>query len=96
MKLSFEIIESYGFPRTITKPDWDDVQNNYTLPNGIELGTLTVCNNEPCSSDMLEGWDGFICIETKEELDELVKLTWDEVCEKINKERNDFPIDEYM
>jgi len=81
MKLSLKIIEKYNLPKTISKPDWDDVQNNYTLPNGIELSTLTVCNNEPTESDCLEGVDGWIFIETEEELVELMNLT-DE--EKIN------------
>lgn len=96
MKLNNEIIESYGFEKTISKPDWDDVQNNYELPNGIELSCLSVCNNEPCNVDCLEGFDGFIYIDTKEELDELLKLTYDEVCNKIYKEDNDFPILDYV
>jgi len=96
MKLSLEIIEKYNLPKTITKPDWDDVSNNYTLPNGIELSTLTVCNNEPCKSDCLEGLDGWIYITTEEELQELISLTSEKVLEKIADENEDFDIDKYL
>lgn len=95
MKLNFKIIEKYGFPKTVSKPDWDDVSNNYTLPNGIELSTLVVCNNEPCEANSLEGFDGFIYIQTKEELDELINMSFEEVLEKIASENEDFDIEEY-
>lgn len=95
MDLTLEIIESYGFDKTTTKPDWNDVQNNYTLPNGIELSAMTVCNNEPCSSDLLEGLEGFICIGTKEELDALLIKTFEEVCKDIAAANEDFDIDDY-
>jgi len=96
MKLNLKIIEKYNLPKTITKPDWDDVQNNYTLPNGIELSSLTVCCNEPCESNCLEGLDGWIYIETEEELIELIKLSAEEVLNKIKSENEDFDIDKYI
>jgi len=96
MELNLKIIEKYNLPKTITRPDWDDVSNNYTLPNGITLSTLTVCGNEPCESDCLEGLDGWIYITTEEELNELMSLTSEEVLEKIANENEDFDIDEYL
>ena len=51
-RLTLDIIKSYKFEQKTFKPDWDDVQVDYTLPNGITLGTLTVCNNEPCNVDI--------------------------------------------
>lgn len=96
MNLTTEIIRSYGFPEKTRKPDWDDVEIVFTLPNGIELGCLTVCNNEPCEMDSLEGLDGFIYIETKEELDELLALTCEQVIQKVAEENEDFEIDEYL
>lgn len=96
MRLTLEIIESYNFEKKVSKPDWDDVQHEYTLPNGISLTTLTVCFNEACESDSLEGLDGFIYIETKEELDVLVAKTYDEVLEGIAESNKDFDIEEYI
>ena len=78
-KLTLEIIESYGFEKRVHKPDWDDTALEITLPNGLVLETLTQCNNHYTPSDSLEGCDGYIYIETKEELDDLIKLTEDEL-----------------
>ena len=96
MNLSLEIVKSYGFPQTTTKPDWDDVQLNITLPNGLELSMLTVCCNEPTNCDSLEGLDGFIYITTKEELDELIGMTYEEVLNNVASDNEDFNINEYL
>lgn len=96
MKLTQEIIESYDFIVEITKPDWDDVQNTYTLKSGLKLSCLTVCNNELCKVDSLEGLDGFIYIETKEELDDLNSKTLEQICNDIAKVNDDFDINEYI
>jgi len=96
MKLSLEIIESYGFEKKINKPDWDDVENIYTLKNGLELSCLTVCYNEPVNIDSLEGLDGFIHITTKEELDDLNNKTFEQICNEIAENDEDFDIDEYI
>ena len=95
-ELSLEIIRSYGFEERIHRPDWDDTCLEITLPNGITLDTFIVCNNQPEKSDSLEGLDGYIYIETKEELDELVKMSYDEVIEKIASENEDLDLDEYL
>lgn len=92
MKLNLEIIKSFNLPIKKYKPDYDDMGYIITLPNGIELSTLFVCNGEPCESNMLEGFDGWICIDTKEELEELISSSLDEVIEKIEKENPEFDI----
>ena len=94
MKLSLKIIRSYGFEERTHKPDWDDTCVEITLPNGIELTTMTQCNNEPTESDTLEGLGGWIYIETKEELDELIGLSYEDVLKKIASENEDFVIEE--
>ena len=94
MKLSLKIIRSYGFEQRTHKPDWDDTCVEITLPNGIELTTMTQCNNEPTESDTLEGLGGWIYIETKEELDELIGLSYEDVLKKIASENEDFVIEE--
>ena len=96
MKLTLEIIESYGFDKKVTKPDWDDVQNEYTLPNGLTLSCLTVCCNKPCKSDSLEGLDGYIYITNKKQLDELNSKTFEQICKEIAKANKDFEIDNYI
>lgn len=95
MKLTLEIVENYNFKKTVSKPDWDDVQNTYELPNGIELSCLTVCGNEPTTFDGLYGLDDFIYITTKKQLDDLVSKTYKQVCEEIAAVNEDFDIDEY-
>lgn len=94
MKLSLKIIRSYGFEERTHKPDWDDTCVEITLPNGIELTTMTQCNNEPTESDTLEGLGGWIYIDTKEELDELIGLSYEDVVKKIASENEDFVIEE--
>jgi len=95
-KLSLKIIRSYDFKERTHKPDWDDTCIEFTLPNGLELDTMTQCNNHPTESDSLEGLDGYIYIETKEELDELISMSYEEVIKKIASENKDFDIDEYI
>lgn len=96
MNLTLEIIESYGFEKTTNKPDWDDVQNNYTLSNGLELSCLTVCNNQPTNVDCLEGLDGFIYITKKEQLDDLNSKTFEQICKEIAEINDDFEIEKYI
>lgn len=96
MKLTLEIIESYGFEKTTNKPDWDGVQNTYTLKNGLELSCLTVCCNELTNVDSLEGLDGFIYITEKEQLDDLNSKTFEQICNEIAKVNENFDIDEYV
>jgi hypothetical protein len=96
MKLSLEIIRSYGFEETISKPDWDDVQLEIELPNGLRLSTLTVCNNNPTDSDSLEGLDGFIYIKTKEELDVLISKSFEQICKDVKEEDDNFDINEWL
>lgn len=67
-----------------------------TLPNGIELGVLTQCCLEPTKCDVLEGLDGWIYIETKEELDELISLSYEDVIKKVAAENTDFNIEDYL
>ena len=96
MELTLDIIESYGFPKKTHKPDWDDVEITYTLPNGIELSTMTMCNLQPCSPNSLEGVDGFIDITTKEELDELLSKTDEAIYREIAASEKDFDLDRYI
>lgn len=96
MRLILEIIKSYGFKERLYKPDWDDTCLEITLPNGITLDTMTQCNKRPTESDSLEGLDGYIYIKTKEELDELISMSYGEVIDKIASENKDFNKDEYL
>jgi len=95
-KLSLEIIKSYGFKERTYKPDYDDTCLEITLPNGINLHTMTQCNNQPTNSDSLEGMDGYVYIETKEELDKLINMSYEEVINKIASENDSFDSEEYL
>jgi hypothetical protein len=96
MKLSLEILRSYGFKERTYKPDWDDTCVEFTLPNGIMLNTMTQCNNQPTESDCLEGMDGFIYIDSKEDLDELVNMSYEDALNKIASENKNFDINNYF
>jgi hypothetical protein len=82
-KLSLKLIESYGFESRTFKPDWDDTSIEFTLPNGICLTGSTQMFNRPCKTDTLSGFEDWIYISTKEELDELVSMTYEEIVNKI-------------
>ncbi len=96
MKLNLDLLLSYGFESRTFKPDWDDTAIEFTLPNGISLIGLTQCNNSPTECDALEGIDGYIYVETKEELDDLLSKTCEEVFLDIKNKNPKFNIDEYL
>ena len=93
--LTLDIIKSYGFEHRTYKPDWDDTCIDFTLPNGLVLTTMTQCNNEPTDSDSLEGMSGYIYIKTKEELDELLNKTYQQILEELDEKNEDFDINEF-
>jgi hypothetical protein len=94
-KLTLNIIEKYKLPQESTTPDWDDAGYDFTLPSGIVLGTLYMCNLSPCECDSLEGMDGYIYIETEEELVELIGLDYDQTLAKIKEANPDCDLSNY-
>ena len=95
--LSLNIIKSYGFVESITKPDWDDVLLKITIPNGVELSCLIVCGNEPCEFDTLYGFDSFLEVSTKEQLDELIEKSYKQVVQDVfNANHDDFNIEDWL
>ena len=96
MRLTIEIIRAYGFEEKTSKPDWDDVQVEFSTPNGIGLSALTVCNNEPTNVDTLYGLDDMIELNTKEELDAFLLLSYEDVIKDVASKNEDFDIDEYL
>ena len=95
-KLSLKIIESYNFPKSNYNPDWDDSGYKFTLPSGIVVSGLYRCNNSPKEMDMLEGLDGYICIETEDELKKLVEQTYEETLKEIKSKNPKFKIEDYL
>jgi hypothetical protein len=95
-KLTLEIIRSYGMKERTYKPDWDDTCIDFTTPSGLILTTMTQCNNEPTKFNRLEGLDGFVYIESKVELDELLSLSYDELLDKIELEEKNFDKSKFM
>lgn len=95
-KLSLSIIQSYGFEERSYRSDHDDMSLDITLPNGLVLTTMTICGNKPTESDSLEGLDGWIYIETKEDLDSLIAKSYEEVLDDLEKEHHpDFDRSEF-
>ena len=90
MKLTLKIIESFNLKKQFIRPDWDDAGYEFTLPSGIILKGFFMLNNEPCETNSLEGLDGYIYIETKEELEELMGPNIDEIFEKIKMKTPEF------
>lgn len=93
--LSLEIIEKYNLKKEGFRPDHDDFGYKFEFPNGIELSGLYICNGFPCELDCLEGLDGYIYIETEEELVELINMSLEEVFNKILIKHPDFNKNEY-
>jgi len=96
MNLTLKIIEKYNLPKVNYKPDYDDAGYKFTLPSGIELSTLFMCNGESTECDSLEGLDGYIYIETEEELVKLISMDYNEILNKIWSESEDFDINYYL
>lgn len=95
-RLTLNIIESFGMDKKHYKPDHDDTGYEFTLPKtGIDLSTLFVCCGEPTESDSLEGLDGWIYIETKEELETIIKFNGEELFDYIESIHDDFDRSEY-
>lgn len=88
--LTLKVIESFKLQKEKWQPDYNDLGFIFTLPNGIELSTLTVCNGEVCESSSLEGWDGWICIDTKQELIRYMKMGYLEIIEHLINKYEDF------
>lgn len=94
-KLTLEIIESYNLKKQIYTPDYDDRGYLFTLPSGIELSCLFMCNNTPCNVDSLEGLDGWIYLQTEEELKEYIDYSYEDILNKIASENKNFNKDNY-
>ncbi len=74
------------------RPDYDDAGYEFTLPCGVTVSGLFMCNGEPCELDSLEGVDGWLYIETAEDLTEVVKCTdAASFIEWLKSKRDDLP-----
>lgn len=94
-KLSLDIINKYNLKSRLNTPDWDDRGYIFTLPSGIEVSGLFMCNNTPCELDSLEGLDGFIYITTEEQLIEYINLSFSELMDKVASENKNFDKSNY-
>lgn len=100
-KLNLQLIEKFAEENNMSKsiwtPDWDDRGYTFTLNSGIDINVLFVCNSTPCDSDMMEGLDGWICIQTLEELEKFNSMDYNETLQYIAEENkgNGFKIEDY-
>ena len=95
-KLTLKTIEKYNLPKKSYTPDYDDKGYIFTLPSGIELSCLFMCNGEPCDTDSLEGLDGFIYIQTEEELIDYINLSYEDLINKVASENENFNTNDYI
>lgn len=99
-KLTLKTIEKYNLDKRSYTPDYDDKGYIFTLPSGIELSCLFMCNGEPCDTDSLEGLDGYIYIQTEEELVELIELSYEDlimkIATKLASENKPFTTSDYL
>lgn len=95
MKLSFEIIESFNLKKKFITPDWDDAGYEFTLPSGLVLTGFHMLNGYPRVMDVLEGLSGFIYITSKEELEELMSLTYKQILLNVKEKNSKFNIEEW-
>lgn len=96
MKLTLEIIESFGFDKKTIRPDYDDAGYEFKLPYGLRLVGYFMLNHCHCETNMLEGLDGYICVETKEELEELIPLSFEETLKKVKEKHPKFDINDWI
>ena len=94
--LNLQLIREYGFEERTYKPDWDDTSIEFTLPNGFKLSTMTQCNNHSVNGSYLEGVDGYICLETKEELDIFISKSCETILQEIKDKYPKFDVDEWL
>lgn len=93
--LTLEIIESYKMQTTRYTPDYDDKGYTFLLPSGIEVSGYFVINGKPCVMSMLEGMDGYLIIETKEELDLYYNMDYDSLVDYVDNLDEDFDPEDY-
>ena len=78
-RLNSQIIEKYAKSREREQTDHSDFSYNYTFENGMILSSLYINEGEPVDQDSLEGYEGWIYIDTEEELIELLKFSDDDI-----------------
>jgi hypothetical protein len=76
-KLTKEIIERYAISKTKERTDHSDFTYNYNFKNGMVLSSLYISEGEPVIQDCLEGYEGYIYIDTESELKELIEFDED-------------------
>jgi hypothetical protein len=77
--LNSEIIGKYAKSRKQIQTDHSDFSYDYTFENGMILSSLYISEGKPIEQDSLEGYDGWIYIDTEEELIELLKFSDDDI-----------------
>lgn len=94
--MNLQQIKSFNPSENIYKPDWDDTAIDFTFENGLTLTGFTQINNESVETNSLEGLDGFIYIDTIEELEYLLSQSFEDILQDIKLKDNSFPIDNYI
>ena len=93
--MTLEEIRKFKMEERTFKPDWDDVCIEFTLPCGVELNCLTVCNNEVVEDLSLEGLDSWIYFDEIEELETIHKLTLEQLFDYLEQLDSDFDRTEF-
>lgn len=84
--LTEEIIMEFGLNNHTFNSDPADMQTDFTLPSGLVLSGHNFLGGSPVEMDELSGCNGEINITTKEQLEELIGMSFEEIEEKYNIE----------
>jgi len=95
-QLTWEILDDYGFRKEVTHPDHDDTEITYYLPNNVLLSQLSVISNESVKLDNLQGFCDYLEINTKEDLDKILTMTYEEVVIELADKHSDFVIEDWI
>ena len=55
-----------------------------------------MCNGEPCDTDSLEGLDGYIYIQTEEELKDYIEASYEDIINRVASENENFNPNKYF
>ena len=91
-----EFLKQYDIPYRTVKPDWDDTEIEFTLPNGVECTAMTVCCNEPVTNITVGAFDDCILIETLNELSSFITKDYNSIIHELAASDPEFPLEDYL
>jgi hypothetical protein len=88
--LTLKFIRTFNPIETKSNPDLGDTQIDFDFSNGVTLSGFTQINYANKEVDSLEGFDGFLYIETQEKLEKVLSMSFSQVIYYIAESDKDF------